>query len=167
MAADASMTDRPLPWRGYDDIVVGQRIQGFGRTVTDAEIVMVTALTTGWHQPLHTNAEWVKANTPFAGIILPGPVIVAYAIGLLSATLVYSGVTLAFLGVDKVAARAPVYGGDTITAVATVKSKRLASDPAKGIVELDIGVAKQDGTAVMSFVYTLLVRTGSTEAKAT
>ncbi|MES2415936.1 MAG: MaoC/PaaZ C-terminal domain-containing protein [Pseudomonadota bacterium] len=160
MSTAAATQERIAPWKTFDDIIVGQRFEGFGRTVTDAEIVMITAMTTGFHQPLHTNAEWVRSNTAFSGVILPGPIIVSYAIGLLSATLIYSGVTIAFLGLDKVVSKAPVYGGDTITAAATVKSKRLSSNTAKGVIELDIEVTKQDGSVVMAFVYTLMVRTG-------
>ena len=146
-------------WHSYDDVNVGDRIEGFGRTVTDAEITMITAMTTGFHQPLHTNAEWIRKNTAFAGTILPGPIIVSYAIGLLSATLVYSPITVAFLGLDKVRAKGPVVGGDTITANATVASKRLTSDGRNGIVELAIEVVKQDGSIAMTFLYTLMVRT--------
>lgn len=149
---------RTTPWASYDDVTVGERIQGFGRTVADAEITMVTALTTGFHQPLHTNAEYVRANTQFSGVLLPGPIIVSYAIGLLSATLIYSGITVAFLGLDKVRAKAPVYGGDTITASATVAGKRLTSAGDHGVVELAIEVHKQDGSLVMSFLYTVMVR---------
>jgi acyl dehydratase len=145
-------------WRSYDDVEIGARIEGFGRTISDAEITMITALTTGFHQPLHTNAEWVRANTAFTGVILPGPIIVSYAIGLLSATLVYSTITVAFLGLDKVRAKGPVYGGDTISAAATVTSRRLTSNGENGIIDMDIEVTKQDGSVVMTFVYTLMVR---------
>ncbi|MBN9425527.1 MAG: hypothetical protein J0H09_03370 [Burkholderiales bacterium] len=157
-ATAAKAAPRPPNWRGFEDAVVGTRFEGFGRTVSDAEITMITALTTGFHQPLHTNAEWVRANTPFSGVILPGPVIIAYAIGLLSATLIYSTVTVAFLGVDKVRAKGPVYGGDTINAAATVVSARPTSNGENGVVELAIEVFKQDGSVVMSFIYTLLLR---------
>ncbi len=156
--ADKAPAVRTTPWRSYDDVTVGDEIRGFGRTVSDAEIVMITALTTGFHQPIHTNAEHVRAHTSFDGLLLPGPIIVSYAIGLLSATLVYSGITVAFLGIDKVRAKAPVYGGDTITSVATVASKRLTSAGDNGVVELAIDVRKQDGSVVMTFLYTLMVR---------
>jgi acyl dehydratase len=159
VAAGETAPVRSTPWSSYDDVTVGERLQGFGRTVTDAEITMITAMTTGFHQPLHTNAEYVRANTPFSGVLLPGPIIVAYAIGLLSATLIYSGITVAFLGLDKVRAKAPVYGGDTITASAIVASKRLTSAGDHGVVELAIEVHKQDGALAMSFLYTLMVRT--------
>ena len=151
-------------WRTFEDARVGARIEGFGRTISDAEITMVTALTTGFHQPLHTNAHWVRANTGFSNVILPGPVIVAYAIGLLSATLVYSAVTVAFLGLDKVRAKGPVYGGDTINAAATVVSTRPTSNGENGIVEMEIEVSKQDGSLVMTFIYTLLLRRVRPEA---
>ncbi|MBV7482357.1 MaoC/PaaZ C-terminal domain-containing protein [Bordetella sp. BOR01] len=149
---------RTQPWGHYDDIVVGSSFTGFGRSVTDAEITMMTAMTTGFHQPLHADAEWIEKHTEFKGILLPGPIIVAYAIGLLSATLVYSGITIAFLGLDKVRSKAPVYGGDTIRPTATVQSKKRTSNPARGIVELAIVVHNQEGAEVQSFLYTLMVR---------
>lgn len=146
------------PWRNYDDVQIGTRIDGFARTVTDAEITMMTAMTTGFHQPLHTDAPWTRANTPFKGVILPGPVIVAYAVGLLSSTLTYAPITVAFLGLDKVRAKGPIYGGDTMKAVATVSSKRLSSNPENGIVVMAIEVVKQDGSVAMTFDYTIMVR---------
>ncbi len=151
---------RMAPWTGFDDVVVGSSFEGFGRTVTDAEITMMTAMTTGFHQPIHTDAEYIRANTKFQGVLLPGPLIISYAIGLLSATLVYSGITIAFVGLDAVRSTTPVFGGDTITPTATIKSKKLTSNPAKGIVEMDIAVRKQDGTVVQTFLYTLMVRAG-------
>jgi acyl dehydratase len=155
------MSQAPVaPWRSYEDVQLDARFAGVGRTITEADIMIFTALTTGFHQPLHSNAEWVKANTKFKGVILPGPAILAYAIGLLSATQVYSTITVAFLGLDKVRAKGPVYAGDTINAVAGVASKRLASNPQNAIIDLAIEVAKQDGEVVMTFVYTLMVRAG-------
>jgi len=151
-------------WCSYDDVHLGARIEGFGRTVTDAEIMMLSAMTSGIHQPLHTNAEWVRANTAFKGVILPGPLIVAHAIGLLSATLTYSTITVAFLGLDKVRAKGPVHGGDTITPMATVVSKRLTSNGENGIVELSIEVINQAGAVVMTFIYTLMIRAGAAAA---
>jgi acyl dehydratase len=146
------------PWNGFDDIVVGSSFEGFGRTVSDAEIMMVSALTGGIHQPLHTNIEHIRAHTQFRGVLLPASLIASYAIGLLSATLVYSGITIAALGLDKVRSTIPVHGGDTITPTATVKSKRLTSNPSRGIVEFDVAVRKQDGTVAQTFVYTVMVR---------
>jgi len=153
-----SNNQRQAPWTSFEDVAVGSSFEGFGRTISDAEITMMTAMTTGFHQPIHTNIEFVRSKTAFQGLILPGPLIISYAIGLLSATLVYSGITIAFVGLDRVRSTAPVYGGDTITPTATVLAKKLTSNPAKGIVELDIVVRKQDGVAVQSFLYSLMVR---------
>ena len=153
-------SQRMAPWRSYDDIVVGSTFEGFGRTITEAEIMMMTAIIGGIHQPLHTNIEYIREHTQFQGVLLPGALITAYAVGLLSATLVYSTITIAALGFDAVRSTSPVLGGDTITPTATVKSKRLTSDPSRGVVAMDVVVRKQDGAVVQSFVYTFMVRAG-------
>lgn len=149
----------PGQWRAYEDIAIGQAFEGIGRTITESDILMMTVMTTGLHQPLHTNSAWVKANTPFRGVILPGPVILAYAVGMLSASLVYSAITVAFLGLDRVRATGAVYANDTLTARAVVSGLRLTSNRANGILELDITVSNQSGMKVMSFLYSLMVRT--------
>lgn len=148
----------PGPWLTLDDIVVGSRFNGFGRTISEGEISLLTGLTTGFHQPLHCDAEWVRANTSFAGPLLPGAVIVAYAIGLISATLVYSRLTLAALGMDRVRARRPVMAGDTIRASATVASSRPTQEGDKGVVVLEVVVSNQRDETVLTFDYTLLMR---------
>ena len=157
---DSRMT---APWQGLADIRPGSRFAGFARTISDGDISVLTGLTTGFHQPLHCDAEWVRANTPFSGPILPGAVIVACAIGLLSASLVYSRLTLAALGIDRVRARRPVTAGDTIRASAVVASARPTSDGDRGVVDLDVEVHNQHDELVMSFSYTLLVRSTLTD----
>ncbi|HEY9279031.1 MAG TPA: MaoC/PaaZ C-terminal domain-containing protein [Eoetvoesiella sp.] len=145
-------------WHSYDDIEVGSTFQGFGRTITEAEIVMITAMTTGFHQPLHTNSQWVAENTQFPGVLLPGAVIISYAIGQLSSTLIYSTITIAMVGIDKVRAIKPVCAGDTINARATVVLKRRTSASDRGILELAVEVFNQSGAVVMTFDYVLMVR---------
>ena len=151
-------------WKSYSDIEVGARFKGPGRTITEADVVMFTALTCGFHQPIHTDLEWVRENTAFEERLLPGPAILAYAIGLLSSTLVYRDITVAFAGIDALRARAPVFPGDTITATAEVKSKRVTSDGTKAVVTLAITVTKQNGAAVMTCDYALMVRADATAA---
>lgn len=152
------MSVNPSPWTHYDDIVVGGNFSGVGRTITDFDVNTMTGLISGFHQPLHTDLEWVRANTPFTERLLAGPIILAYSLGSLSASLVYSGITMAFLGIERVRAKAPVYAGDTITATATVASKRLTSDPRRGVLELAVAVRSQREPIVMSYEYSLMVR---------
>jgi acyl dehydratase len=158
VAGSTAAPARMAPWTCYDDIVVGSSFAGKGRTITDADVLLFTALTTGFHQPLHTDLEWIRSHTSFPERLLPGPAILAYAIGLLSATLIYSDITVAFAGLDKVRAAKPMVAGDTMTATAMVQEKRLTSNPTRGIVVLAIAVRNQRGEEAMTFLYTLMVR---------
>lgn len=151
------MSGAPTPWKDYDDIVVGASITGHGRTITETDVLMYTALTTGFHQPIHTDLEYVRTRTGFAERLLPGPAIISYSIGLLSGTLAYRDITVAFAGLDKVRAKTPVFPGDTITPVATVAAKRVTSNPERGLVTLSVEVKKATGDVAMTYDYMLMV----------
>lgn len=151
------MSSAIAPWKSYDDIVVGSSFVGHGRTVTEADVLIYTALTAGFHQPIHTDLEFVRKRTGFSERLLPGPAIISYSIGLLSGTLVYRDITVAFAGLDKVRARAPVFPGDTITPHATIASKRVTSDGERGLVTFSVEVRKAGGEVAMTYEYLLMV----------
>lgn len=160
----SARSTHPAIWASFDDAVVGNKFQTVGRTVTEADFLMANALIGAFHQPIHTDIEWVRANTDFAERLFPGPMTLCYAIGLLSGTQVYRDITIAFLGLDKVRARAPIHPGDTITVHARIDAKRVTSNPSRGVIEFDIDVKNQRAETVMDFAYSLLVRVDKVSA---
>lgn len=152
-------------WKTYDDIEIGSSFRSVGRTISETDVLLFTALTCGFHQPLHTDLEWVRANTTFKERLLPGPAIIAYSIGLLSATLIYRDVTVAFAGMDRIRAKAPVIPGDTIHAVGTVKSAKVTSDGVRAVVTLEISVRNQRDEEVMTYDYALMTKVASEVGK--
>ena len=64
----------------YEDLEVGTEWNSPRRTITEADIVMFTAMT-GDNNPVHTDEEFAK-NTVFGGRILHGPAVFAIATGL-------------------------------------------------------------------------------------
>lgn len=117
-------------------------------TITD-ETIRAFADLTGDHNPVHLD-EAYAAGTRFGRRIAHGMI----AAGLISAALandlpgpgtVYLGQTLQF--------KAPVYPGDTITAIVEVKSARVD----KPIVILSTVCTNQDGTRILEGEATVLV----------
>lgn len=145
-------------FKSYDDIKVGSVITSSGRTITETDVLMFSALVGGYHNPVHHNVPWIQEHTHFKGKLFPGPGVLSYAIGLLSATLAYRTILIGFLGLDKVEMPLPVYTGDTIIATSTVAAKRVTSKGDRGIVDFDIRVYNQDDKVVMTFKYKNMVR---------
>ena len=141
---------------GWEDFPVGRAVTTPAVTVTEAHVVQFASLTGDWY-PLHTNAEW-SAKTPFRQRIAHGPLTLALAVGLMYQSQVYGDAILAWLGADQVRATAPVFFGDTVHVVATVTGSRPSKDPSRGVVILDYTVRNQRGEDVMSFSFTLLMR---------
>jgi itaconyl-CoA hydratase len=141
---------------GWEDFPVGRTVTTPALTVTESHLVQFAGLT-GDYYPLHTDVEWA-AKSPFKQRIAHGPLTFAFAVGLMYQSQAYGDAILAWLGADQVRATAPVFIGDTVHVVATVTASRASKDPSRGIVTLDYAVRNQRGEDVMSFAFTLLMR---------
>ena len=121
------------------DVEVGQKAT---RTMkVDAAVVRAFAGITGDYNPLHFDEEFV-ARTRFGRLIAQGGI----ATGLLHAL-----VAMDLPGAGSVFVRQswkfpnPVYIGDMITAVGTVKSVK----PKRGMAEMEFRVTDQNGEVVL------------------
>lgn len=125
------------------------------RTITEADAVLFTSLT-GIVDPVFTDEIFAREQL-FGGRVVPGPMIMSYAMGLTD-ELGYGSVVAA-LGIDNVRFRSPVRPQDTIQVHSTVASTRPSeSRPELGIVTLQHRVVLQDERMAQSFERTLLVR---------
>jgi len=132
----------------YDDIEIGRRIVTLRRTVTEADIANFAGLS-GDFNPLHTDEQWVREQTPFRGRIAHGLLSTAIASGLQS-EYAYDWDIVAYLECLR-RFQAPVYPGDTIQARYEVVDKRASkSNPETGVVSLEIELVNQDGDVVQS-----------------
>ena len=124
-----------LPQRIPKDATVGARAS-FTRTLTEADAALFIGVT--WDvNPLHTDESYARA-TRFKRRTLPG---------LLTASLLtHLGGLWAFMATEmRFEFLAPVYPGDTITAVAEV----VEADPGRNWVRLRCTCANQDGADVL------------------
>lgn len=141
---------------GWEDFPVGRTVTTPAVTVTETHIVQFSGLT-GDMYPVHTNAEWA-AKSPFKQRIAHGPLTFALAVGLMYQSQAYGDAIICFLGADQVRATAPVFIGDTVHVVAEVTASRASKDPSRGVVTLKYTVRNQRDEDVMSFDFTLMLR---------
>ena len=140
-----------------EDFNVGEKTVSPGRTVTEADIVMFAALSGDWNE-LHTNAEYMKKSL-FGQRIAHGILTLSIASGLGERTRGSPRVeVLAFLGMDKVRFKAPVFIGDTIR----VESEVIGVRPSKsmtraGILQIDNTVKNQRNEDVATWETALMI----------
>ncbi len=137
-----------------EDLTEGSEYLSAPRTISEQDITAFAGLS-GDFSPLHTDDEWVRENTPFAGRIAHGALVFAVSQGL--ATPVVDDIAvIAFLGFERTLV-GPVYPGDTITARWTVSQvRRSRSKPDRGIACLHVAVVNQDGAIVQKGADTYL-----------
>ncbi len=143
--------------RRWEDYSVGQRFLTPAVTVTETHIVNWAALTGDWY-PLHTDEEWSKVNSSFKERVAHGPLIFGLAVGLVAMADILGDSVLAWLGVDKLRALAPVRIGDTVKVEPEVTEHRASSKPDRGITVLKYQVTNQKSEKVMEFEFALLMR---------
>lgn len=121
--------------RLFDEFTLGQRFETPSRTITEADIGTFAGLT-GDYNPVHTD-EVFAAATGFGGRIAHGPMGIGIAFGLASRLDLIDGTVVALLGVTW-DFKAPMRPGSTIRALIEVVETRNVSNPAHGLLGLDI-----------------------------
>ena len=58
-------------YRSYDEIQVGGSYSSSGRTITETDVLLFSALIGGFHNAVHHNVPWIKANTEFKDKLFP------------------------------------------------------------------------------------------------
>jgi acyl dehydratase len=131
----------------YEEYVPGTIYTTVGRTVTESDIGLFSGLS-GDHNQLHTNDEWVRANTNFPGRIAHGPLGLAIAMGLGAQLGLSQGTTVAFMEIENWKFKGPILIGDTISCEVEIAEKRETSKPHVGVLKRDIRVVNQRGEVV-------------------
>jgi acyl dehydratase len=140
----------------YEDCEVGDVAVTVGRTVTETDVVMYSALS-GDYTPIHTDAE-VGRHGPFGQRIAHGPLGFTYAIGLSARLAMFEDTAIAALGVKDWKYIGPIFIGDTLHVEIEIIGKRLTSNPSRGILERRFRVIKQDDTVVQEGVLPVMVK---------
>lgn len=138
----------------FEDYEIGVFRETFGRTITEADIV-IHAGQTGDFFPHHMDAEWVKTQE-FKRRIAHGTLILSIAIGMTASEI--NPVAFSY-GYDRVRFIRPVFIGDTITVKATISGKRdHPKRPDNGYMVEQVEVFNQDGDIVLACQHLYLVQ---------
>jgi acyl dehydratase len=156
-----SVLSRSAPLRRGDDVYYEElaaaqdtEFRSRRRTITETDAVAFTCMT-GIMDPVFTDEVFAQENM-FGGRIVPGPMVMTYAMGL--ADDIGYGSVVAALGIDDARFVAPVRPQDTVHVISrVVHTRESKSRPDVGIVTLGHQVVNQHGTLVQSFRRTLLV----------
>jgi acyl dehydratase len=141
--------------RYFEDLTTGETFTSPARTVTEADIVMFSAIS-GDHNPLHTDAEFAR-TTPFGQRIAHGLLGLAMITGLMGRLGLFEGTAIAFLGL-KWRFTAPIFIGDTVHVEMTISEKRETSNPERGVLVREVKLLNQRGEVVQEGTMDVMVR---------
>ena len=102
---------------------VGDEFYTASRTITEADVVNFAGLS-GDYNPLHTDEEWARKNTPFETRIAHGVLIQSIATGLANQLGIFEGSTIAVIEMTSRFVGAVKFG-DTIHTVLKVAEKKV------------------------------------------
>ena len=140
----------------FEDFEVGEVVLTRGRTVDMGDLTAFAGLT-GDHYPLHMDEEYAK-GTRFGTRIAHGPLIFAFAVGLVGMSGFYGNAIVALVEVKSLRALKPVVPGDSVKVRAEVAELSTGNNPKYGTVQVNYSVRNQREEEVMSFVQVMLAR---------
>ena len=130
----------------FEKFEEGQEFISVGRTVTESDFVMHSALSGDWTE-LHTNKEYAQKQD-FGERIAHGPMTFVQATGFVYRTGIVERTAYAFLGMNYMDLPNPVNIGDTLQLEMVVSNKKEVGRNDVGMVVLDTEMETQDGTTV-------------------
>lgn len=137
----------------WEELEVGSSLTTKSRTVTEADVVNFAGLSGDFNE-LHMSEEYAK-NTAFGKRIAHGMLGLSIKSGLVQQLDLYE--VVAFLGINW-NFKAPIFLGDTVHVVQTIKSKRETKNPERGIVVIEAKLINQNGEVVQEGERTVMVK---------
>lgn len=138
----------------YEDYGIGSARETFGRTITETDIV-IHAGQTGDFYPHHMDAEWCKTQ-PFKQRVAHGTLVFSVGVGMSAGEINPEAFSY---GYDKLRFTKPVFIGDTIRVIVSIKEKReYPKRPEYGVVVEQCEVINQKQETVLVCEHLLLVR---------
>ncbi len=140
----------------FEDMPVGRRFRTTGRTVTEPDLINYINCI-GLVEVLFTNADFREKESDIKGRLVPAMLVHGFAEGLLvQATMQHTG--FAFLQME-LKVESPCLVGDTVhVEVEVLEARPSRSRPGRGIVRTHNRVVKQDGTVILTYTPTRMIK---------
>jgi len=138
----------------FEEVATGQKFITRGRTITEADIVQFAALT-GDYNPMHTDAEYMKAHQ-MGERIAHGMLTLSYAVGLMYQLGFMERTVVAFRGLE-MKFSLPVFIGDTMHTEITIGEKKEMRRLNSGVITAEVKIINQDGKTIQSGTMELLL----------
>jgi len=147
------MTD--VKGKYFDELKEGDEFVTAAWTVTEGHIATFAGIS-GDFNPLHTDEEFCKKNTPFGGRIAHGMLIASMATGQANQLGIFEGTALAVLGID-LKFTAPVKPGDTVKTSLKVAELKESSKGGRGVANFEVTVLNQKDEAVLKSKWAVML----------
>lgn len=141
-----------MPDRYWDEHEIGMKWVSSGRTVTEADVVNFAGLSADFF-PLHVDRHYAE-KTRFGQRIAHGFLVMSFATGMVPAN---PERVVALYGVDRLRFLKPVFIGDTVHLEMEVVELQDRGGRS-GVASYDFRIINQDGEAVVTCLYSLLLR---------
>jgi len=132
----------------FDDLSVGAQFTSPGFTFTEAAIIDFA-----WQfdpQPFHTDVEYAREHSIYGGLIASGYHTLSVCFRLVHAIGLFAGTNITGRNLDEVRFLKPVYAGDTLHVIATVRALTPSSRADRGYVGMEWDVRNQKGECVLT-----------------
>lgn len=139
----------------FDDLSPGQVFETPGRTISESDLLLFAGMT-GDNSALHTD-EAYSSQSIYGQRLVHGMLVLSISSGLMARTLVFEKSGIAFLGMENVVFRKPVFIGDTVHVRFTIEYMRETSKADRGLVSRRVEVLNQTGEIVLDYLLNGLV----------
>ncbi|MHA1270332.1 MAG: hypothetical protein ACTSPY_11135 [Candidatus Helarchaeota archaeon] len=137
--------------RYLEDFHKGERFITPQRTIYIHDITQFCNLT-WFNLSLFYDDEYIKKESIWSKYTVPGPFLIALAVGLFIKLGIYEKTIISLLGIEKMKFKNPLFAGETMKAeVEILDIRRSSKNQDRGIMHLLFIVKKSDEKIVMSF----------------
>ena len=143
-----------------EDFVIGETSTSPARTITETDVVLFAGLS-GDVNPIHTDEEFCKKNSPFGTRIAHGMLGLSVVTGLSARIGDMAGSAIAFLGIEDWRFLNPIIAGDTVHLVVETTEARPTSKPGRGLVKRKLSLINQKGEVCQQGLFSVLVHAKS------
>jgi acyl dehydratase len=136
--------------RYWEDFRVGEKFQTSRRTIFESDVIQFCNLT-WFNLSMFFDDVYAKEDTIYHERVVPGPFLIALAIGLFIKLGFYDRTAISMLDIKNVRFHNSLRIGETMQVEVTILDKRETKTPDRGLLTLQFAVTRHDQTPIMTF----------------